>query len=380
MNALMTNVVSEEDRQAFNDLAADFAAGGLAESVHEREYPFVQDPAALNGTLMELGFLSVNMPSEYGGLGLPAETLAGMLERISMVDAGPAGTIFAHAAALELLSIASDSSDCGGLYELIEAGSGRPLAFQAFAGPAEAEMPFFSKGEGGYLLHGRAGLLMSGASARYAVLPARGEEGPISFFLADLDGEKARRSGPVLTIGMQSGMPADIEFDGAPASLIGGEGAAADMHDALCGRMSCPACGIFLGIMKGSFNAALEYCSQRYQGGRMIIGWEDVRMKLAGMGTRIALAGACLRGLKEMLSAGSAGAGNAAVAAAVHIGNMAADAASEGIQLLGGNGYMKDYGQEKRMRDAKQAQCLLGSSPLRKMAYIDAVIREKFEE
>jgi len=30
--------------------------------------------------------------------------------------------------------------------------------------------------------------------------------------------------------------------------------------------------------------------------------------------------------------------------------------------LLGGYGYMHDYGQEKRMRDARQADALLGTS------------------
>ena len=80
----------------------------------------------------------------------------------------------------------------------------------------------------------------------------------------------------------------------------------------------------------------------------------------------MSLAETCVHGLKSMFAGGSADAGPSAVAAAVHIGDIAADVTSEGIQLLGGNGYMKDYGQEKRMRDAKQAQSLLGSSPLRK--------------
>jgi alkylation response protein AidB-like acyl-CoA dehydrogenase len=141
--------------------------------------------------------------------------------------------------------------------------------------------------------------------------------------------------------------------------------------------MSYPACGIFVGIMKGSFNTAIEYCGQRYQGGRMVIHWENMRMKLAGMGTIISMAETCVCGLKSMFAAGSANAGPSAVAAAIHIGNLSSAVTSDGIQLLGGNGYMKDYGQEKRMRDAKQAQSLFGSSPLRKKRFIDAVIKEE---
>jgi hypothetical protein len=34
---------------------------------------------------------------------------------------------------------------------------------------------------------------------------------------------------------------------------------------------------------------------------------------------------------------------------------------------------MKDYGQEKRFRDAGQAKTLLGMTPLRKIGFIDAL-------
>jgi len=37
---------------------------------------------------------------------------------------------------------------------------------------------------------------------------------------------------------------------------------------------------------------------------------------------------------------------------------------------------MKDYGQEKRMRDARQARSLLGMSGLKKMKYIERIIEE----
>jgi alkylation response protein AidB-like acyl-CoA dehydrogenase len=61
-------------------------------------------------------------------------------------------------------------------------------------------------------------------------------------------------------------------------------------------------------------------------------------------------------------------------AAALHVCPMACDVASTGIQVLGGNGYMHEYGQEKRFRDAQHIQMLLGMPNLRKLAYLDRVI------
>jgi alkylation response protein AidB-like acyl-CoA dehydrogenase len=57
-------------------------------------------------------------------------------------------------------------------------------------------------------------------------------------------------------------------------------------------------------------------------------------------------------------------------AAALHLSEIACKLTTDGIQCLGGNGYMKDYGQEKRFRDAKHVQAFLGLAPLRKLSMI----------
>ncbi len=60
-------------------------------------------------------------------------------------------------------------------------------------------------------------------------------------------------------------------------------------------------------------------------------------------------------------------------AATLHIAELACEATTDGIQILGGYGYMKDYGQEKRYRDARMVQALLGSVPMKKLARIRCI-------
>lgn len=376
MNTAAPVIISEEDQQAFNKLASDFSTKVLADGVNEYEYPYKLDPSGILSSVVDLGFFSINLPSENGGLGLGSQPLAGILEQISLIDAGLAGTLFANTAALEIIYVASSSSDCSGIYDIISQAHALPLAFQAYSGPDEASIPALVQKDGAYCLYGRADLLVSGSTAPYAVIPAKSDDGSFSYFLVNLNDKEIKKSGPVVTIGMQSCRPVDVDLDGARGILIGKEGEGKLLFEEVCQRMSYATCGILLGIMKGSFNGALEYCGQRYQGGRMIIQWSDVRMKLAGMGSLIALAETCVYGLKSMFASGSTKAGPSAVSSAVHIGSISTSVTSEGIQLLGGNGYTKDYGQEKRMRDAKQAQCLLGSAPLRKKRFIDSLINE----
>ncbi len=377
MNALLTTTISEEDQQSFNNLAVGFVAKELADCLYECEYPYKADPSTILCKIIDLGFFSVNLPAEYGGLGLSFQPLAGILEHISLIDAGVAGAVFANAAALEIISVASSTTSCEKIYDIIGKTDALPLAFPAYSSPAETSAPAAAHKDGNYTLSGRTDLVVSGGMASYAVLHAVTGDGSYSYFLVNLAEPEIKKSKPVVTIGMQSCMPVDIDLNGARGILIGKEGEGKSLFEEVSRRMSYLVCGMLLGIIKGSFNMAMEYCEERYQGGRMIIDWSDMRMKLAGMGTLISMAETCVCGLKNMFASGIVEAGTYALAAAIHIGNISATVTSEGVQALGGNGYMKDYGQEKRMRDAKQAQSLLGSSPFRKKRIIDSIINER---
>ncbi|MBI5896521.1 MAG: acyl-CoA dehydrogenase, partial [Desulfobacterales bacterium] len=50
------------------------------------------------------------------------------------------------------------------------------------------------------------------------------------------------------------------------------------------------------------------------------------------------------------------------------------DVTTDGIQVMGGVGYMKDFGQEKRFRDAKHTQALLGIAPAKKIKFMNEML------
>jgi alkylation response protein AidB-like acyl-CoA dehydrogenase len=52
-------------------------------------------------------------------------------------------------------------------------------------------------------------------------------------------------------------------------------------------------------------------------------------------------------------------------------------AVTDGVQILGGYGYMREYGQEKRMRDAKQLQAVFGSSPVRSLRILERRLEDR---
>ena len=366
----------KEELQAMSDLAKNFASKELIGKTEANDhYPF---GALFTDTIKnagDVGFYGVNLPAEYDGIGMGDSALASILEKISMSDASMAGIIFTNATAIEIINQAAREADCGAVYKKLCASDALPVAFASFTGIGEMEMPVIDK-KGA--VSGRINFLSLGGISKYAVVPAADstQGNKISYYLLDLSEKGIEKSEPVYSLGLHACPGVDIFLENVEATLIGKAGEGEKYFHAMQSHLSVGATAISLGIMKGSFIEALQYTKDRFQGGRQIIDWSEVRMLLANMAVEIQVGQSALASACSELENGTAGWEKTARAAAIHVAEMACRATVDGVQLLGGNGYMKDYGQEKRMRDAGQAQCLLGMAPVRKMDLIDIIIKE----
>ena len=364
-----SRAVQDDELQAIRDLACSFASEELRKRVLDHEYPYACQITGVIEKAREAGLFGINLPEDLGGSGLDAHALAGVLEEISAVDAGVAAVLFTHAAALEIISIGAEDDEGSGraIWQLVAEPDSVPLSFQCYQSPDEFDF-LKAVGEERQLVSGTLSFLVLGGLARYAVVPgARQTDRQFSYYLVDLFADGVVKSAAILTLGMQAAQAVDVTFDQVPAVLLGAENQGGVYFNRMRSRMSRPAAAISLGIMDGSFHTALDYTRQRYQGGRNIVDWSGIRMKLADMAINIEVSRCCLSGTASP---------EAASAAAIHIGGLACSATTEGVQLLGGNGYMKDYGQEKRMRDARQARSLLGMNGLKKMDYIRSILED----
>jgi alkylation response protein AidB-like acyl-CoA dehydrogenase len=166
----------------------------------------------------------------------------------------------------------------------------------------------------------------------------------------------------------------DLTLSNVKGTLIGEEGKGSVYFEKMADRMHAAAAAISLGIMKGSFREAFDYAKKREQGGHTIINWSEVKMLLANMAIKISNAEMVLERACKAVDSHEPKWETRARAAALHIQEMACDLTTDGVQLLGGVGYMKDFGQEKRFRDAKHVQALLGITPVKKIAFIENMI------
>ncbi|TPG33540.1 acyl-CoA dehydrogenase family protein [Mycolicibacterium hodleri] len=128
-----------------------------------------------------------------------------------------------------------------------------------------------------------------------------------------------------------------------------------------------------LGVARAAYEYALEYAQQREQFGRKIGDFQAVGFKLADMKTRIDTsrllvwrAGWMAHNDKPFTNAEGSMAKLVASETAVYV-------TDEAIQILGGNGYTRDYPVERMHRDAKIFTIFEGTSEIQRLVMARAI-------
>lgn len=197
------------------------------------------------------------------------------------------------------------------------------------------------------------------AGFRLLALPLRGKSG-----------KAVSCSEPVFTLGLRGCPQADLQLQGAkvPAHgiLLQGEDALQKMR-ALWSQAEICMMAIRAALAQQSYATARDYATQRYQGGKIIIRHSLIRKMLSDMYREISMIDTGWRTMAATLTPGQT-LTDGQFAAALSSAEKLPWLASDGIQLLGGIGYMEEFPQERRFRDAKQCEFLLGHPQARSFA------------
>jgi alkylation response protein AidB-like acyl-CoA dehydrogenase len=354
--------MAERDYTDVVSLAADFVKGEIVETVKEDDhYPDVPFREPLYAKAEEVGFLSFLLPEEAGGAGETTGALAEVLYEISKTDASVAAVILCQAFAHRLLA---------GVSKEVLAGEAGLIATTLYDDPMELPAGVnASSMNGSYRLKGTLDYVVLAPVARSYIVPAL-LNGETALFLVRRDtGLKVDE--PLLTLGLRACPVADLELDDAEGVLLVIGDDARKIYLKTVGEMRGAVAAICAGIIAGCFEEVSAYAPERYQGYRQIIDHLQVRAELG----RIAVNMLVARELFRSISCADPSEAEDSVAAAAQVvsGEVAVEASILGVQLLGGNGYMEDYGQEKRMRDAKQVQGIFGRKDLILQDIIEAL-------
>jgi alkylation response protein AidB-like acyl-CoA dehydrogenase len=338
-------------------------------------YPFGPFFQSILEKSYELDYFHTILPDDHGGMKRGMTALCVLLSTLCSEDSSMGGIIFTHAAAVNLITSAGNMEE---LQAVSQARNIRDflLAMPVFCDPSDVgHLPQADRQANGYIISGSLEYLVLGGLAGQALIPAvLSGQNNYSWFLVTLDPAVVSTSPPIVSLGLRACPAVDIEFNQAPATLMGAEGQGDALFTAMADRMHTAAAAMSLGIMKGSFREALDYAKKRKQGGRKIIQWSELQMILGNMAVQIKVSELAVSRSCTAIDCNEDGWRSGSRATGIHVQSLACTVATDGIQILGGVGYMKDFGQEKRFRDAKHIQALLGTCPVKIIRFIEDMI------
>ncbi len=128
------------------------------------------------------------------------------------------------------------------------------------------------------------------------------------------------------------------------------------------GRLNIAACS--LGGAQAALDIALGYVKERRAFGRPIADFQATQFRLAEMATELEAARSFLWRACAKLDARAPDAGVFCAMAKRHVTDAGSRIADEALQLLGGYGYLHDYGIEKLVRDLRVHRILEGTNEI----------------
>jgi alkylation response protein AidB-like acyl-CoA dehydrogenase len=371
-----------EEQQAIRDMARGFGQEKIAPHAQEWEAAGAI-PREVLREAAALGLAAMYVPEDKGGTGLTR--LDAVLVFEALAEACPAVSAFISIHNMCAWMIATHGSDDvrarylpGAVtmetilaYCLTEPGSGSDAA--ALRTRAE-------RTNEGYTLNGSKAFISGGGFADlYVVMARTGGEGPkgISTVLVE-DGTPGLSFGAQeRKMGWKAQPTAQVQFDDCsiPAdNLLGeeGQGFTYAMQGLDGGRLNIAAAA--LGGAQAALDKALTYTAERRAFGHALNRFQALQFRLADMETELQAARIFLYQAAWKYDRKAPDATKHCAMAKRLVTDTAFKVANDALQLLGGYGYLADYGIEKIVRDLRVHQILEGTNEIMRVITARALI------
>jgi alkylation response protein AidB-like acyl-CoA dehydrogenase len=372
----MDYLLTEEQKMA-RDMARKFSDKELKPIADRLDREHTHSPEVLKA-LAEMGIMGVAVPDEYGGGGMDYVSYAMIVAEISR-GCGGTGTIVAAHNSLYCYPVLKFGNEDQKKRFLVPCASGESVGCYALteadagSDPAALRTTAVLDGDS-WVINGEKKFITNGNIADYCVFAAstdrsKGYRG-ISQFVCDLRETPGFRVGRVEEkLGINASGTAELVFEDAripKENILGepGSGLRQMLETLDSGRISIAAQA--LGIGRAVLEESLEYAKQRHQFGKPISEFQAVQWKLADMATQLDAAELLIWRAASREDRGLPFEKEAAMAK-MFASDVAMQAAIEGVQILGGYGYCKDYPMERHLRDVKITQIYEGTNEIQRL-------------
>ncbi|MFW6773487.1 acyl-CoA dehydrogenase family protein [Nocardioides sp. CPCC 205120] len=337
----------------------------------EEDAAFPRDVFRLLG---QAGILGLPYPEEHGGGGVGYEVYLQVLEEIGRAWASVGVGVSVHAlSCFGLATRGTEEQKAQWLPDMLGGDLlGAYCLSEAHAGSDPAAMRTTARRDGDeYVLDGAKAWTTHGGQADFYKVMARtsDDRNGISCFLVPADTPGLVADNPERKMGLMGSTTATMLLQGVRVPVerrLGeeGDGLRIALAGLDSGRLGIAA--VATGLAQGALDAALAYAQQREAFGRRIIDHQGLGFVLADMEAAVHAARAVTLHAARLRDQGLPFSREASVAKLVATDN-AMKVTTDGVQVLGGVGYTRDFPLERYMREAKVMQIFEGTNQIQRM-------------
>ncbi len=340
------------------------------------------------------GFMGIPVSKEFGGQGCDPLTYAMCVEELSKV-CGTTGVIVSAHTSLCVDPIMTFGSPEQKAKYLPDLASGKKLGAFGLTEPgagtdAQGQQTKAVLDGDEWVLNGSKCFITNGKEADvYVIFAVTGKVEKRGKMLKEISAFIVEKGTPGFTFGTKEnkmGICASSTYELIftdcripKENLLGqqGKGFNIAMHTLDGGRIGIAAQA--LGIAEGALETTIQYVKERKQFGRAIAQFQNTQFQLADMATKVQAAQllvykAAMKKAEYQANPKVSYSVEAAMAK-LYAAEVAMEVTTKCVQLHGGYGYIREYGVERMMRDAKITEIYEGTSEVQRMVISAALLK-----
>ena len=233
-----------------------------------------------------------------------------------------------------------------------------------------------------YILNGHKRFITNGEVATFhtvfaLVNPERGARS-LTAFIVQADASGVEIVSRLKKMGQNASVQNEIKYHDVeiPAeNCIGGEGRGFIIAMKTFDRTRTGVAALSIGAARSAYEIAKEWAKNRTQFGKPIAANQAISFMLADMATLIETARLLTWKAAWAYDSGLKEVSHLSAMSKMYASDIAMKVATDAVQIMGGDGYSKDYPVEKMMRDVKLCQIYEGTNQVQRLVISKSILK-----
>jgi alkylation response protein AidB-like acyl-CoA dehydrogenase len=368
----------DEEQRALRRSVAEFAQGALNDGLEERERE-AEFPREAWLKCAQMGLQGLPVPTEYGGLGAPATTIAAALQGLGYgcADNGLIFSLNAQMWACETPIVHFGSEEQKRRY-LPRLCDGSLIAAHAMSEPGSGSDAFSltttarRSDDGGWVLDGSKTFATNAPDSDLFVVFATTDRAlgfaGLSAFLIERGTPGLETGRPYSKMGLRTSHLGELFLSDCQLpeeALLGTVGAGMAIFNTSMRWERSLILAAAVGTMQRQLERCVAYARERSQFGQPIGSFQAVSHKLVDMKLRLETASLMLYRVAALLDQGTATDLDAALTK-LHLSECLVHSSLDALQVHGGSGYMTETGLEREVRDSLASRLYSGTTEMQR--------------